>query len=70
MKNKQLILLIIDDLTKIGLIKSKDIIAKLNISKSTWWFGMKKGLISDTTLKKIAHITRRPYSEYKKLKED
>lgn len=70
MKNDRLIQLIMNDLSQMGLIELKDILIRLNISHGTWWLSMTKGLISDKTLKKIAYVTKRPYSEYKKLKED
>lgn len=70
MKNIQLITLINDDLTKIGLIGTSKITKKLNIHSITWWRLNTKGYVSNTMLKKISYITGRPYSEYKKLKED
>lgn len=70
MKNSKLIELIEEDLIKIGLIGSTKIAKELNVTIATWWRLTNRGAISNNTLKKISYITKRPYSEYKKLKED
>lgn len=70
MKNSKLIELIEEDLIKIGLISSTNIAKELNVTITTWWKLTNRGIVSNNTLKKISYITKRPYSEYKKLKED
>lgn len=70
MKNSKLIELIEEDLIKIGLIGSTKIAKELNVTITTWWRLTNRGIVSNNTLKKISYITKRPYSEYKKLKED